>query len=134
MRCWPRAALRPPAARSQSLAKRPLLPCAGLPTQRLDLSCHGVTLAAKTSQAAPQHATASDRLCALRLCRRAMAAGQPQVVVAFAQALTELVTVEKKNIVLLTEIARDALRTDPAAAPGLAALISTRILQVGPGA
>lgn len=61
-----------------------------------------------------------------------MAAGQPQVVVAFAQALTELVTVEKKNIVLLTEIARDALRTDPAAAPGLAALISTRILQAAP--
>ena len=58
-----------------------------------------------------------------------MAAGQPQVVLAFAQALTELVTVEKKNIVVLTEIARDALRTEPAAAPSLAALICTRILQ-----
>lgn len=63
-----------------------------------------------------------------------MAAGQPQVVVAFAQALTELVTVEKKNIIVLTEIARDALRTEPAAAPGLAALIATRILQAGAGA
>ncbi len=62
-----------------------------------------------------------------------MAAGQPQVVLAFAQALTELVTVEKKNIVVLTEIARDALRTEPAAAPNLAALISTRILQAGAG-
>ncbi|KAI7842625.1 hypothetical protein COHA_003729 [Chlorella ohadii] len=61
-----------------------------------------------------------------------MAAGQPQVVLAFAQALTELVTVEKKNIVVLTEIARDALRTEPAAAPNLAALISTRILQAAP--
>lgn len=62
-----------------------------------------------------------------------MAAGQPRVVIAFAQALTELVTVEKKNIIVLTEITRDALRTEPAAAPALAALITSRILQASWG-
>jgi hypothetical protein len=58
---------------------------------------------------------------------------QSQLVLAFAQAVTELVTVEKKNIVALTEIARDALRTEPQSAPSLAALITNRILQVGAG-
>ncbi len=33
----------------------------------------------------------------------------------------------------LTEIARDALRTEPQSAPSLAALITNRILQVGAG-
>jgi hypothetical protein len=62
-----------------------------------------------------------------------MAVVQTQLVVAFAQALTELVTVEKKNIVALTEIARDALRTEPQSAPSLAALITHRIVQVKEG-
>lgn len=57
-------------------------------------------------------------------------AQQSQLVLAFAQAVTELITVEKKNIVVLTEIARDALSTEPEAAPNLAALITNRILQV----
>lgn len=55
---------------------------------------------------------------------------QSSLVVAFAQALTELVTVEKKNIVVLTEIARDAISTEPRSAPSLAALITSRVLQV----
>jgi hypothetical protein len=61
-----------------------------------------------------------------------MAHPQSQLVVAFAQALTDLITVEKKNIMALTEIARDALRTEPQAAPSLASLITSRIVQVGP--
>jgi len=60
-------------------------------------------------------------------------AQQSSLVVAFATALTELVTVEKKNIVVLTEIARDALQTEPQSAPSLAALITNRILQVPSG-
>lgn len=60
-------------------------------------------------------------------------AGPSQLVASFGQALCELATVEKKHIVLLTEVAKDALRTEPHAAPSLAALICNRILQVGAG-
>ena len=60
-------------------------------------------------------------------------AAQQQLAVAFAQAVQELVTVEKKNIVVLTEIARDALAREPGAAPSLAAVITNRIIQVCPG-
>ena len=60
-------------------------------------------------------------------------AAQQQLVVAFAQAVQELVTVEKKNIVVLTEIARDALAREPGAAPSLAAVITNRIIQVRAG-
>ena len=57
-------------------------------------------------------------------------AAHSQLIHAFGQALLELVTVEKKNIMVLTEIARDALHREPQAAPSLAALITGRIMQV----
>ncbi len=59
-----------------------------------------------------------------------MATAQSGLVVAFAQALTELITVEKKNIVALTEIAADALRTEPMSAPSIATLIAKRVVMV----
>ncbi|EFN55776.1 hypothetical protein CHLNCDRAFT_145220 [Chlorella variabilis] len=61
-----------------------------------------------------------------------MAALQTQLVLAWAKALTELVTVEKKNIIALTEIARDALRSEPQSAPSLANLLTSRIVQAPP--
>jgi hypothetical protein len=50
----------------------------------------------------------------------------------FQGFVTDLTTVEKRNIVALTEIARDALRTQPQVAPSLAAIITNRVLQVRP--
>jgi len=48
--------------------------------------------------------------------------------------VADLTTVEKRNIVALTEIARDALRTQPQAVPSLAGIIIDRVLQVGAAA
>lgn len=52
------------------------------------------------------------------------------LVTAYQGFVTELVTVEKRNIAALTEIVRDALQTNPQAAPSLAAVITNRVLQV----
>lgn len=52
------------------------------------------------------------------------------LVLEFQGFVNELVTTEKKNIVALTEIARDALQTNPQAVPSLAKVIITRIMQV----
>jgi hypothetical protein len=48
----------------------------------------------------------------------------------FEGFVRDLTTVEKRNIVALTEIARDALTTHPHAIPSLAAVITNRVLQV----
>lgn len=48
----------------------------------------------------------------------------------FQRFVTELTTVEKRQIIALTEIARDALRTHPHLAVSLASVLTTRILQV----
>lgn len=55
---------------------------------------------------------------------------QQSLVAAYAGFVAALVTVEKRNIAALTEIARDALQTNPHAAPGLATVITNRVLQV----
>ncbi|KAG7673283.1 hypothetical protein Ndes2526B_g03286 [Nannochloris sp. 'desiccata'] len=47
----------------------------------------------------------------------------------FQRFVTELTTVEKRQIIALTEIARDALRTHPHLAVSLASVLTTRILQ-----
>lgn len=52
------------------------------------------------------------------------------LVVQYQGFVTDLTTVEKRSIVGLTEIARDALRTHPHLAPSLANVITTRIVQV----
>jgi len=48
----------------------------------------------------------------------------------FQRFVTDLTTVEKRQIIALTEIARDALRTHPHLAASLASVLTTRILQV----
>jgi pre-mRNA cleavage complex 2 protein Pcf11 len=48
--------------------------------------------------------------------------------------VNELVTPERKNIVALTEIARDALQSNPQSAPGIADAIVNRILHAPPEA
>ncbi len=55
---------------------------------------------------------------------------QTRLVYEFQTFVNELTTVEKRNIVALTEIARDSLKTHPTAVPSLAAVISNRVLQV----
>lgn len=52
------------------------------------------------------------------------------LVLQFQGFVTDLTTVEKRSIVALTEIARDALRTHPHVAPTLANIIIDRIIQV----
>ena len=52
------------------------------------------------------------------------------LVVQFQGFVTDLTTVEKRSIIALTEIARDALRTHPHLAPSLATVLTNRILQV----
>jgi hypothetical protein len=59
-----------------------------------------------------------------------MAHANDPLVVQYQGFVTDLTTVEKRSIVGLTEIARDALRTYPQLAPSLASVIMTRILQV----
>ncbi|KAI3437904.1 hypothetical protein D9Q98_000349 [Chlorella vulgaris] len=106
-----------------------LPPDTTLAEARLDQPCAPLPTAQRTLGGAPH----LQRPAAGRLERRpTMSLLQSQLVLAFAQAVTELVTVEKKNIVALTEIARDALRTEPQSAPSLAALITNRILQAPP--
>ena len=48
----------------------------------------------------------------------------------FQGFVTDLTTVEKRSIIALTEIARDALRTQPHLVPSLAGIIIARIIQV----
>lgn len=48
----------------------------------------------------------------------------------FKGFVEDLTTPEKRNIVALTEIAREALNTQPQAAPGLATVIVDRIIEV----
>ena len=52
------------------------------------------------------------------------------LVVQFQGFVTDLTTVEKRTITALTEIARDALRTQPHLAASLASVLTNRILQV----
>ena len=53
------------------------------------------------------------------------------LVLHFQRFVTDLTTVEKRSIIALTEIARDALRTHPHLAPSLVSVLANRILQVG---
>ena len=48
----------------------------------------------------------------------------------FQRFVTDLTTVEKRQIIAVTEIARDALRTNPELVASLASVLTTRILQV----
>lgn len=52
------------------------------------------------------------------------------IVLQFQGFVTDLNTVEKRKIVALTEIARDALQKNPHVAPYLAQTVINRILQV----
>jgi len=52
------------------------------------------------------------------------------LVLQFQGFVTDLTSVEKRSIVALTEITRDALKTQPHLAYGLASVIIDRILQV----
>lgn len=48
----------------------------------------------------------------------------------FAGFVDDLTTPEKRNIVALTEIAREAMHNQPQAVPGLAQVIINRVLHV----
>jgi hypothetical protein len=56
--------------------------------------------------------------------------GMDPLVAQFYGFVAELTAPEKRSIVALTEIARDALRTHPHLAPSLATVISNRVLEV----
>ena len=54
----------------------------------------------------------------------------PQIQLEFQSFLADLVSVEKKVIHALTDVARDILRSRPHGAATVAAVITSRVLQV----
>ena len=131
---WP---LKPPVHLRPNLCASPTHSCCKTASRRLfaPASASTPSSAPPLAQQPATWATAPPVWAPVVAGAAAMAALQQQSVLAaaFAQAVADLVTVEKKHIVALTEIARDALRTDPQAVPSLATVITDRIVKVRPG-